>query len=69
MYRFQLKLKTLKGRIKQWNKDSLGNIFQEKKRLDRRLQEVQLEFHRQGPTPELKDQEWVLLQELNLKEK
>ena len=69
MYRFQQKLKTLKGHIKQWNKDSLGNIFQEKERLDRRLQEVQVELHRQGPSTELKDQEWTLLQELNLKVK
>ena len=69
MYRFQQKLKSLKGRIKQWNKDSFGDIFQEKKRLDLCLQEVQLELHRQGPTAELKNQEWVLLQELNLKVK
>ena len=30
MYQFQYKLKILKGHIKKWNKESFGNIFQEK---------------------------------------
>ena len=69
MYKFQQKLKTLKIRIKQWNKESFGNIFQEKKWLDLSIQEVQLEMFRQGPSAELKSQEMRLLQDLNLKEK
>ena len=69
MYKFQQKLKTLKIRIKQWNKESFGNNFQEKKRLDLYIQEVQLEMSRQDPLAELKYQEWRLLQDLNLKEK
>ena len=69
MYKFQQKLKTLKIRIKQWNKESFGNIFQEKKQLDLRIQEVELEMSRQGPSTELKSEEWWLLQHLNLKEK
>lgn len=69
MYNFQQKLKSLKTRIKRWNKDSFGNIFQAKKKLDLRIKEVQLEIHRTGSTADLKAQEWLLLQELNLKEK
>ena len=56
MFKFQQKLKTLKIRIKQWNKESFGNIFQEKKRLDLGIQEIQLEMSRQGPSAELKSQ-------------
>ena len=69
MYNFQQKLKTLKGRIKCWNKDSFGDIFKEKQQLDLRIKDVQLEMHRVGHTTDLKSQEWTLLQELNLKEK
>ena len=34
MYIFQQKLKYVKGRIKKWNKDSFGNIMEEKVRLE-----------------------------------
>ena len=42
MHQFQQKLKLLKNNIKKWNKESFGNIFQAKKELDSKIQEVQI---------------------------
>ena len=33
MYRFQQKLKALKAKIRTWNREEFGNIFEDKKRL------------------------------------
>ena len=33
MYRFQQKLKTLKPKIRTWNKEEFSNIFEDKKML------------------------------------
>ena len=33
MYQFHQKLKALKARIRTWNKEDFGNMFQDKKRL------------------------------------
>ena len=33
MYRFQQKIKALKAKICMWNKEELGNIFEDKKQL------------------------------------
>ena len=41
MYKFQQRLKSIKIKIKDWNRDHFGNIFQEKARLERRLVELQ----------------------------
>ena len=40
MWYFQQNLKALKSKIKKWNKEEFGNIFQEKSRLEIRLQEI-----------------------------
>ena len=34
MYIFQQKLKSIKTKLKCWNKNTFGNIFQEKKELE-----------------------------------
>jgi len=41
MYRFQRRLKNFKQRIKQWNKNSFGNILQSIKEIEGRLAEIQ----------------------------
>ena len=41
MWSFQQNLKALKSKIKKWNKEEFGNIFQEKRRLEIRLHEIQ----------------------------
>ena len=40
MWSFQQNLKALKSKIKKWNKEEFGNIFQEKCRLEIRLHEI-----------------------------
>ena len=44
MYRFQQKLKALKEKIRTWNREEFGNIFEDKKKL---LSELDL-INRQG---------------------
>ena len=42
MYQFQQKLKLLKLKIKNWNKESFGNIFKAKAELDGKIKEAQI---------------------------
>ena len=41
MWSFQQNLKALKSKINKWNKEEFGNIFQEKRRLEILLHEIQ----------------------------
>lgn len=41
MHTFQLKLKELRGKIKKWNKEEIGNILKEKQSLEQRINELQ----------------------------
>jgi hypothetical protein len=41
MYRFQQSLKNFKHWLRQWNKDVFGNIFQDKKALEQKLEDIQ----------------------------
>ena len=69
MYQFQQKLKLLKSKIKQWNKDSFGNIFQSKQELDSKIKEVQIQGMQRGFSDEIYAQEKLLIQEFSLREK
>jgi len=40
MYRFQQRLKHFKQQLRYWNKNVIGNIFQEKKALEQQLEEI-----------------------------
>lgn len=40
MHTFQLKLKEMKNKIKKWNKEEFGNVIEEKKRLEQRMEEL-----------------------------
>jgi hypothetical protein len=41
MYRFQQRLKKFKHQLRQWNKEAFGNIFQDKKSLEQKLEDIQ----------------------------
>ena len=69
MYQFQQKLKHLKEHIKKWNKDSFGNIFQEKQVLETKIQHLQSQVMLNGYTEDLRLQEKTLLQEFNQRER
>ena len=69
MYQFQQKLKHLKEHIKKWNKDSFGNIFQEKWVLETKIQHLQSQVILNGYTEDPRLQEKTLLQEFNQRER
>ena len=54
MYQFQQKLKALKARIRTWNKKDFGNIFQDKKSLTERLEEIQRKGMEEGYEEDLR---------------
>jgi len=60
MFQFQQKLKYLKGRIKKWNANSFGNLFQEKHRLDNKMKDIQQEIMVHGYSDHLRTQEAFL---------
>ena len=68
MYQFKQKLKLLKDNIKKWNKESFGNIFQEKQALECKMQLNQAKGMSIGFSEELRIQEKILLQEYRQRE-
>jgi len=69
MFKFQQKLKHLKEKIKHWNSEVFGNIFQEKEKLDSQMKELQQEIMASGPSEALREKEVGLLQEITLKDR
>ena len=49
MYIIQQKLKTIKTNLKQWNKDTFGNIMQAKKELEVKMVNLQQTLITEGP--------------------
>ena len=68
MYQFQWKLNLLKGHIKKWNKESFGNILQEKQSLENKIKQNQSQVINSGYLEELRIQEKLLLQEFSHRE-
>jgi len=61
MYKFQQRLKTIKAKLKDWNRDHFGNIFHEKARLEHRLVEIQKKGMEEEFTVELQQEETATL--------
>ena len=68
MYKFQQKLKSLKARIHMWNKEYFGNIFQDKKSLIERLEEIQRKGMEEGYKEDLSKKEKEILTHLATRE-
>ena len=68
MYQFRQKLKLLKDNIKKWNKESFGNIFQDKQALECKMKLNQAQGMSMGFLEELRLQEKILLQEFTQRE-
>lgn len=64
MFVFQQKLKHIKECVKKWNRESFGNITQEKRRLDKQLEEIQNKTMKEGYTEEVTNVRKVIMQEL-----
>ena len=69
MYQFQQKLKLLKSKIKNWNKESFGNIFKAKAKLDDKIKEVQIISMQTSFTTDIREQEKSLIHEFSQREK
>ena len=54
MYNFQQKLKALKAKIRMWNKEEFGNIFQDKKKLIQDIDLIQQKGMESGWDMEMK---------------
>ena len=50
MYFFQQKLKYFKQYVRKWNKEVFGNIFQERKLMEQKLENLQAQFIQAGYT-------------------
>eukprot|EP00253_Pinus_taeda_P031168 PITA_31168 len=57
MYIFQQKLKIIKAKLKCWNKNTFGNIFQAKKELEEKMADLQQTMIKDGPNKERLAQE------------
>jgi len=68
MYSFQQRLKLLKIKLKEWNKNHFGNIFQEKARLERRLEEIQQKGMQEGFSEGLLKEEEAILNSIAQRE-
>jgi hypothetical protein len=64
MYRFQQKLKNFKQKLKAWNKQTFGNIFEAQKKLTDQMGIIQSQIHDQGISEDLKTQEATISQKL-----
>ena len=64
MYQFQQKLKHLKALIKNWNTSVFGNIFQEIRIIENKMEETQQKIILEGRTDDLSYQEQELQKQL-----
>ena len=69
MYNFQQKLKVLKAKIRTWNKNDFGNIFEDKKRIILELIATQQRGMEVGWDPDLKEKEKDLEAQLEARER
>jgi len=69
MYRFQQRLKSLKNKLKIWNREEFGNIFEDKSRLESQLQKVTEEVFKSGYNEQLLKEETILQERLQAREK
>ena len=69
MYRFQQKLKALKSKIRTWNREEFGNIFEDKKRLISELELINREGMENGWNEHMKKKEKYLWCQLEARER
>eukprot|EP00253_Pinus_taeda_P021290 PITA_21290 len=69
MRTFQLKLKELKGRIKNWNKEQFDNIMEDKQNLEKEMESLQQKMILEGRTEESISKEGAILGKLEERRK
>eukprot|EP00253_Pinus_taeda_P034939 PITA_34939 len=66
---FQLKLKELKEKIKNWNKQEFGNIMEDKQKLEKEMESIQQKMILEGRTEERISKEGSVLGQLEERRK
>eukprot|EP00253_Pinus_taeda_P014726 PITA_14726 len=66
---FQLKLKELKEKIKNWNKQEFGNILEDKQKLEKEMESIQQKMILEGRTEESISKEGSILGQLEERRK
>lgn len=61
MYVFQQKLKYIKEFLKKWNRESFGDITQEKWKLEQQLEDIQKKAMKEGYSEEEKNAEKTIM--------
>ena len=69
MYHFQQNLKALKAKIRTWNREEFGNIFEDKKRLISELDLINREGMENGWNEDMKAKEKDLWGQLEARER
>eukprot|EP00253_Pinus_taeda_P029818 PITA_29818 len=69
MHTFQLRLKEIKNKIRKWNKEDFGNIFEEKQKLEKAMEEVQQQIILEGRDEERSKEESSLISQLEERRK
>eukprot|EP00253_Pinus_taeda_P009631 PITA_09631 len=69
MHTFQLKLKSLKGQIKRWNKEEFGNILEDKQKLEKEMEDIQQKIILEGRIEESVNKEGAILGRLEERRK
>ncbi|KAH9302372.1 hypothetical protein KI387_013955, partial [Taxus chinensis] len=64
-FRLLQKLKNVKQKVRIWNKEVFGNIFEKKKELKQQLEELELQVSMKGMTLEDHQREKILLSDLH----
>jgi hypothetical protein len=64
MYKFQRKLKNFKLKLKEWNKNTFGNIFQAQRDLEQQMKTIQQTILAQNSIEELLKEEAQVKQQL-----
>ena len=63
MFKLYKKLKHIKYRLKEWNKDTFGNINQEKNNIEEKMKKLQETWISEGYNEEQKKEEIQMTQE------
>ena len=69
MHAFQIKLKEMKDKIKKWNKEEFGNILEEKKCLEQRMEELHQRDILEGTQEDRIKEEGIIINQLEERRK
>jgi len=69
MHTIQLKLREIKRKIKEWDKEEFGNIMEEKQKLEREMEEIEQKIILEGRDEERNNEEGRIISQLEERRK